>query len=120
VGWARSSRAHTSARQELSKLSLESDRLDARAFHGRLEEVLLGYLADKANVPAAGLVVDRIEEVVAARSVPPPLISGVKDLLAACELARYAPAKGKGTDRAKQDLLVDTARLLGELEEVLS
>jgi len=115
--WVRRSRAHQNAKRQLAQLAALGESADTRTFFGRLEESVLEFLADKLNVPAQGLVVDRVEELLAGHSLRPETLARLKELLGLCEQARYAPEVAGGP---KPELLESTQELLAELEGVLS
>jgi hypothetical protein len=74
-----------------------------------VRNALLGYIADRCNVPAAGLT--RVEAVglMTARNVPAEVVEPVDSLLESLEMAEYGGASGVVQDGASAALhLVDT------------
>ncbi|MBI4860379.1 MAG: protein BatD [Candidatus Riflebacteria bacterium] len=120
VPWARRSRAAGRARAGLAALAARPrEEQTLKTVLVGLEEVLLGYLADKLNRSAAGLVVGQIEEQLSGRAVDPALMNRLKALLAQCEQMRYAPASaGPGADSTEPSIKT-AEELIGQLEEVL-
>jgi hypothetical protein len=71
-----------------------------------------GYLADRFDRAASGLVRDEVQAILLEHSVSPDLVAATRDLLDRCDAARYAPST------ATDDSLVEEARrLIDRLEE---
>ena len=71
-----------------------------------------GYLADRFDRAASGLIRDEVESILLGHSVSPDLVAATRDLLDRCDAARYAPST------ATDDSLVEEARrLIDQLEE---
>ena len=64
------------------------------AFYEELHKALLGFIADKLNIPSAELSRDRIAEALAENGVPASHAETFIGILDACEYARYAPSAG--------------------------
>ena len=64
------------------------------AFYEELHKALLGFIADKLNIPVAELSRDRISEALAESGVAVSLSETFIGILDACEYARYAPSAG--------------------------
>jgi len=91
AGYARRRRARSNARNELqqSRQKLAQDTLDQAFTH--ISGALYGYVADKCNLPTAGLTSPRVVELLGERGVDGETVSLVKDCLEACDMARFAP-----------------------------
>ena len=91
AGYARWRRARSNALNELqrSKRNLEQGVLD-QAFTG-ISNALYGYIADKCNLPTAGLTSPRVAELLKERGVDDDTVGLLKDCLDACDTARFAP-----------------------------
>lgn len=91
AGYARRRQARGNAYGELrqSKEKLDQGALD-QAFTG-ISNALYGYVADKCNLPTAGLTSPRVVELLRKRSVDDHTVDLVKDCLDACDMARFAP-----------------------------
>lgn len=59
-------------------------------------KALLGFLADRCRVPAAGLTYDAIEEELSRRGVRAELRGELRALLELCDLGRFAPEEQRG------------------------
>ena len=91
AGYARRRRARGNAFGELrqSKEWLDQGALD-QAFTG-ISNALYGYVADKFNLPTAGLTSPRVVELLGERGVEDDTADLVRDCLDACDMARFAP-----------------------------
>ncbi len=91
AGFARRRRARSTALNLLrrSREQLEQGALD-QAFTG-ISNALYGYVADKCNLPTAGLTSPRVVELLRERGVDEDTAVLVRDCLDACDLARFAP-----------------------------
>lgn len=101
----RARRARSTARRRLEGSGGVDERVSA---------ALEGYVADRFDRAASGLVRDEIEGLLRSGGVPEDLVRRTRDLLERCDALRYAPA----ADRSAA--LVDEARqLVDRLEEAL-
>lgn len=67
------------------------------AFYEELHKALLGFVADKLNMPIADLSHEKITENLTLRGVGQEYVDSFIGLLNTCEFARYAPDSGNGT-----------------------
>ena len=107
TGFARRRRARSTALGLLrrSREQLEKGALD-QAFTG-ISNALYGYVADRCNLPTAGLTSPRAVELLRERGVDEDTATLVRDCLDACDLARFAPT-AHTADHAGD--LIDKAR----------
>ena len=91
AGFARRRRARSAALNLLrrSRAQLEQGALD-QAFTG-ISNAVYGYVADRCNLPTAGLTSPRVVELLRERGVDEDTAALVRDCLDACDLARFAP-----------------------------
>ena len=91
AGFARRRRARNTAIGLLrrSREQLEQSALD-QAFTG-ISNALYGYVADRCNLPTAGLTSPRVVELLRERGVDEDTAALVRDCLDSCDLARFAP-----------------------------
>ncbi len=91
AGFARRRRARNTALGLLrrSREQMEQGALD-QAFTG-ISNALYGYVADRCNLPTAGLTSPRVVELLRERGVDDDTAALVRDCLDACDLARFAP-----------------------------
>ena len=77
------------------------------AFYEELHKALLGFVADKLNIPAAELSRDRITEALNGNGADPQMTESFIGLLDACEFARYAPSAGNDAMAAHYNSALD-------------
>lgn len=77
------------------------------AFYEELHKALLGYVADKLNMPLSSLSRENISEALSTRGVPAEQVDQFVGLLDACEFARYAPDSGTEAMSAHYDDALD-------------
>ena len=120
AGFARRRRARGTALNLLrrSREQLEQGGLD-QAFTG-ISNALYGYVADKCNLPTAGLTSPRVVELLRERGVDEDTGALVRDCLDACDLARFAPTAhtpehaGDLNDRARNGIESIESQLSGD------
>ncbi len=117
VALARSRRAQRQASQRLKRarslLTLDTQK----EFYAEVARALTGFLADKFNTSAAGLVSDQVERQLRERGVPEELISDTLALLNTCDFQRFAPAAADTS--AMQETLRRAEKIIGSLEKRL-
>jgi hypothetical protein len=84
----------------------------------RVSTALEGYLADRFDRSASGLVRDEVDATLRAEGVPDGIVSRTRDLLDdlldACDAHRFAPG-----EQSAESLVADAEKLIDELEEAL-
>lgn len=83
-------------------------------FYTEVASAVRGYVADRTNRAAAGLTLEEIRTLLAARPIRPELIERVVLLLEHCDMARYAPA-APGLERPT--LLTEAGELIETLKK---
>lgn len=78
---------------------------EAGPFYDETLRALLGYAADKLNMPMTQLTKDNVREVLTSRGVDATLIQQYMDVLESCEFARFAP----GDPMATMDKIYESA-----------
>lgn len=117
VALARFRRAHRGAWRRLRRaralLAVESQK----DFYAEVGRALNGFLADKFNLPSAGITREQVEQLLRERQVPETLSREVLDVLDTCDFQRFAPA---ASDTAEmQEVLQRTEKVIIELEKTL-
>lgn len=77
----------------------------AEPFYEETLRALLGYVADKLNIPMTDLAKENVAEALAVRGVDTVLIKQYMDVLESCEFARFAP----GDPMATMDKIYESA-----------
>ncbi len=118
AGFARRRRAKSNALNLLrrSRQQLEQGAPD-QVFTG-ISNALYGYVADKCNLPTAGLTSSRIVELLRDRGVDEDTAALVRDCLDTCDLARFAPTAQ--TAGHAGDLLANARNGIESIESQLS
>jgi len=92
IAYARSRKASQEAKKRLSyaKKIMKLDK--QKEFYAEVSRALLGYVADKLNLSAAGLISDEVANQMKKYSVDDKLIDELMDILQKCDYQRFAPA----------------------------
>ena len=80
----------------------------------RVAGAVEGYLADRFDRAASGLVRDEIESILHDHAVPAELVTDTRSILDRCDAMRFAPGGA-----AAESLISDARQLIDRLEEVL-
>ncbi len=117
VALARARRANREANKRLKKarslLALETQK----EFYAEVARSVLGFLADKFNLPAAGLVSEDVEGHLRQRKVEEELIKETLALLQDCDFHRFAPTESSTENM--QATLKRAENLIERLAKVL-
>ena len=117
VALARARRASREASKRLKKarslLAVETQK----EFYAEVARSVLGFLADKFNLPAAGLVSEDVEEHLRRRNVDETLIQQTLALLQDCDFHRFAPTESdtenmRATLKRAEELIEKLAKAL--------
>lgn len=106
-------RAGSRARRELREAKVALRKKDGPAFHATMTQALRRYLATKLGRSAEGLTLEEIERACLERGVDAEKAKGLRDLIEACDQARYLP------EGASPVGLRETYREACELLEIL-
>ncbi|MCQ2183845.1 MAG: BatD family protein [Bacteroidales bacterium] len=99
------------SKMALSRLRTAAIFLDKdlySAFYEELHKALLGFVADKFNLKVAELSQDSIQERLSSSGVPSAVIDDLKQLLSACDEARYCPSSGHSAMKSHYDKALAT------------
>lgn len=98
IAYARSLKAQKIAKQRLSRARKLMTEKKQTEFYAELSQALLGFVADKLNLPAAGLMTDDVKAKLEERSVDASVISEMLDCLGTCDFHRFAPGENMLTE----------------------
>jgi hypothetical protein len=115
IEYARSRKAQKMAQKRLSEAKNYLKQQQGAEFYAAVASGLVGYLADKSNRPAAGLVRGDIEALLDESSVNEDLVNKVLKCLDEADFRRFAP--GSTTNTAMQDFYKHAEKLLIQLEK---
>jgi tetratricopeptide (TPR) repeat protein len=99
--YARFTRAGRTARAALARARQALAAGDPPAFYDAVARAVCDYLAAKLDLPPGGVTAEAVGACVAARGIPARVGDDVRELLAACEHARFAPTAAAGADMAR-------------------
>ncbi len=99
----RGKRAGKAAAKRLKLARKLLDSHDAAPFYDETLRALLGYAADKLNIPTTDLAKENLREALTARGIDEALVQQYIEVLEACEFARFAP----GDPQATMDKIYD-------------
>ena len=111
VAYARSRKASQMANRFLKTAGRKMSAGNPREFYSEVSKALMGFLADKLNVAAAGLITDNAQQLMQDRNVAPDTIDGYIDCLRTCDYQRFAPSDSDNgemqsfLERAKQAII---------------
>jgi len=111
VAYARSRRAAKVARKRLAEARKLVDGEDVRAFYAEAGRALEGFLADKLNIAAAGMIRDEVRDRLAALGVDTEAAEPYMECLEECDRQRFAPPTASAEERA---------RFLGRVEAAMA
>ncbi len=92
LAYARGRRAGRVAKRRLGHARDRVGDPDSRAFYAEVTKALQGFLADKLNISAAGLMTDQAAETLQDRDVPEDVANRYLACLERCDRQRFAPA----------------------------
>lgn len=113
--YARKRKAHKHARQQLKQAGayLKVDRL--AEFYSEISGALIGYVANKTNRAAAGLVSEDVEKIMISKNVDPELMKEYFECLDVADFRRFAPGQ---TSRHEAEAFYEQAeKILVKLEK---
>lgn len=91
VAYARKRRANQMALKRLKAAKKRMHEGNARGFYGEVSKALMGFIGDKFNVAAAGLITDQVEAMLRSRGVQEEVSREFINCLKNCEFRRFAP-----------------------------
>jgi hypothetical protein len=105
--YARSRKANKMALKRLGDASTQMRKGNPKAFYAEVSKALMGFIGDKLNVSAAGLITDEVEAVLRRRRVPEAVVQEYLDCLKTCDFRRFAPSE---SDNGQMKILFEKAR----------
>lgn len=98
VGFARASRALRDAERRFSEAESAFRAGHVEPGYAAIHLAVMGYFADRANVPPASLSSDAITAWIETRRLDASLAAEVRHIIGACNMARYAAGTARGED----------------------
>jgi hypothetical protein len=76
-------------------------------FFDIVHKALRAYLADKFHLPAGGVSIDAVREILLSKNVEERILSKMANIFSACDMARYAPLE---FDKSKRETIFNDMR----------
>ncbi len=111
VAYARSRRASKVARKRLAEARKLADGDNVRAFYAEAGHALEGFLADKLNIAAAGMIRDEVRDQLCAMGIATEAAEPYLECLEECDRQRFAPPTASPGERS---------RFLGQVESAMA
>ena len=115
IAYARQRQANRNAIKRLQNAKKKMSEQTQKEFYAEIAKALVGYIADKLNLAAAGLVTDDIEKQLRSRSIPEEKIRSFLDCLNTCDYQRFAPSDA--TLQKMQEFYAKARTAMVELDE---
>jgi len=107
VAYARSRKANQMALKRLKKANKQMRDGHPREFYGEVSKALMGFIGDKFNVSAAGLITDEVNEILHNRGIDESVVSAYIECLQTCDYQRFAPSE---SDNDEMNAFFEKAR----------
>jgi hypothetical protein len=114
VAYARRRRSRGEAARRLKAARRMLEEGQGPAFHAEVYRALAQFLADRLNVPAAGLTTDAVARHLGDRQVEAEVVGQVQGIFERCNFARFAPSTVQNGEM--EDLYAETEAVIGALE----
>lgn len=113
--YARNIKAYSKARQIL-KEAVRTQKANPTEAYGKISNALMGYIADRMDLPPAGLIFRDCRLELQKRGVGNDLVDALEQLLEQSDIARFAPGK---IETSLQDNLKKAIDMLKKLDRKL-
>lgn len=115
IQYARSRKAHKQAQSRLKEARSFLKQKKVAEFYGAISNSLIGYVADKTNQPAAGLLREDVEGLLKKAGVDEELKKDFLNCLDEADFRRFAP--GEANDEDMLEFYKNTEKILVRLEK---
>ena len=115
VAYARSRRANQLARKRLSQARKLLKPETQKEFYAEISRALVGFVADKLNLPPAGIISDEVAGLLRDRGVPEEIVKEFLGCLQECDFQRFAPANA--TEQDMRDMYEKAKKAIVDLEK---
>lgn len=117
VAYARGRRASRVAKKRLAEARRLAGEDDARAFYAEVARALRGVVADRLNLPEAGIQTRDLTDALRGAGVTADTVDAVRSCLDDCDRQRFAPPSTDTTERER--FLERAGSLMGVLDREL-
>lgn len=118
IGYARRRRARNAARRGLQHAGRALRHGEPEQGSMYISKALHQYLADKFNVPVAGLTSQQLFDLLSAGGVEPDTIETLRRCLDTCDMARFAPSTI--TPQSMREVIESAERVIAAIEKRLA
>lgn len=94
IAYARSRKANQIAMKRLSKANKLLNERTQKEYYAEIANALMGFLGDKLNISAAGIITDEVEDLMKEKNVSVDVIEKYISCLQTCDYQRFAPSSG--------------------------
>ncbi|MFQ6114649.1 MAG: BatD family protein [bacterium] len=101
LAYARSRKANQMALKRLHKAKKQLNEGNSRLFYGEISKALMGFIGDKLNVSAAGLITDQVDDMLRSHGINNEIVSEYIECLQTCDYGRFAPADSDNGEMQK-------------------
>ena len=98
IAFARSRKANQIAMNRLRRAKRLLSEKTQKEFYAETANSLLGFLGDKFNISAAGIIIEQVEETMKARQIDNQVISQYLNCIQTCDFQRFAPSNASLTE----------------------
>jgi len=105
--YARRLHAPAKARKGISEAQRFLGQEKSGEFFDTIHKTLIGYLADKFHLPAGGVTVGAVKEILGTKSIDGEILDKLTNIFSACNMARYAPLE---FDKSKRETIFNDMR----------
>lgn len=113
VAYARRRRSGSEARKRLTQARKRLHEKDGVAFYVEIDRALAQFLADRLNLPVAGITRESAARSLSEKDVPDPIVSQVQDVFLRCDYARFASVRIP--EKEREEIYNATAALIDAL-----
>lgn len=117
VAYARSKKANQMALKRLRQASKKMQECDSKEFFSEVSTALMGFIGDKLNVPAAGLITDDLDTILGKKGVDEKVVANYLGCLKSCDFKRFAP--GDSSNGEMKDFFNTAKQAIVTMEKAL-
>ncbi|MCK5147428.1 protein BatD [bacterium] len=118
VAFARRRRAGRLAKKHLTKAKLLIQTDTQKNFYAEVGRAITGFIGDKLNMPTAGMMSEEIQRALLDKNVSAGIVENIMQLLAKCDMMRFAPTASDETEMDK--FFIDAETALNRLDREIS
>jgi len=112
--YARRLQAPAKAKKGILEAQRFLEQEKSSEFFDCIHKTLIGYLADKLHLPAGGVNIDAVSEILSTKDINGEIMDKLTNIFSACDMARYAPLE---FDKLKRETVFnDMRKVIDSLE----